>query len=136
MLKVLNQRPYPSGNHPALFNRYDMDVSTMHFVTKTFNPNLSTPNPSCNRYDMDLSTKPYKALRYHSYALRAAAFHPGGYPLFASASDDGTCQVSWRCGFHGGGLLHGRACWGVCSRQRDGPGLIHTWLWPRVCRWC
>ncbi len=46
-------------------------------------------------YDMDLSAKPYKALRYHQYALRAAAFHRA-YPLFASASDDGTCHV-----FHG-----------------------------------
>jgi ribosome biogenesis protein ERB1 len=44
---------------------------------------------------MDLSTKPYKALRYHSYAVRGAAYHTS-YPLFASSSDDGTIQV-----FHG-----------------------------------
>jgi ribosome biogenesis protein ERB1 len=41
-----------------------------------------------HRYDLDLSTTPYKALRYHQHAVRGAAFHPGGYPLFASASDD------------------------------------------------
>eukprot|EP00891_Asterochloris_glomerata_P004761 jgi/Astpho2/4761/fgenesh1_pm.00067_%23_71_t len=46
-------------------------------------------------YDLDLSTKPYKALKYHQLALRAVAFHRS-YPLFASASDDGTIQV-----FHG-----------------------------------
>lgn len=47
------------------------------------------------RYDLDLSTKPYKALRYHTYAVRGAAFH-NSYPLFASSSDDGTAHV-----FHG-----------------------------------
>lgn len=46
-------------------------------------------------YDMELSTKPYKALRYHVGAVRGAAFHCS-YPLFASASDDGTVHV-----FHG-----------------------------------
>uniref|UniRef100_A0A7S0RRE2 Ribosome biogenesis protein BOP1 homolog n=1 Tax=Chlamydomonas leiostraca TaxID=1034604 RepID=A0A7S0RRE2_9CHLO len=46
-------------------------------------------------YDLDLSDKPYKALRYHSAALRGAAFHRT-YPLFASAADDGTAHV-----FHG-----------------------------------
>ena len=46
-------------------------------------------------YDMELSTKPYRALRYHQGAVRAAAFHRS-YPLFASASDDGSVHV-----FHG-----------------------------------
>lgn len=46
-------------------------------------------------YDLDLSSKPYRALRYHGHAVRGAAFHPS-YPLFASASDDGTAHV-----FHG-----------------------------------
>lgn len=48
-----------------------------------------------HRYDLDLSAKPYKALRYHTYAVRGAAFH-NSYPLFASSSDDGTAHV-----FHG-----------------------------------
>lgn len=43
-------------------------------------------------YDMDLSTKPYKAVRYHDHAVQAVAFHRS-YPLFASASDDGSCHV-------------------------------------------
>jgi ribosome biogenesis protein ERB1 len=46
-------------------------------------------------YDLDLSDKPYKALRYHSSALRSMAFHRT-YPLFASSSDDATVHV-----FHG-----------------------------------
>ena len=46
-------------------------------------------------FDLDLSDKPYKALRYHSYALRGVAFHRT-YPLFASSSDDATVHV-----FHG-----------------------------------
>lgn len=61
---------------------------------------LTVPCPLCTpppppRYDLDLSTTPYKALRYHTYAVRGAAFHPA-YPLFASSSDDGTVHV-----FHG-----------------------------------
>ena len=47
-------------------------------------------------HDLDLSPMPYKTLRYHSQAIRAVRFHPGGLPLFADASDDGTLQV-----FHG-----------------------------------
>jgi ribosome biogenesis protein ERB1 len=46
-------------------------------------------------YDLDLSARPYRALRYHTRAVRAAAFHRS-YPLFASASDDGAAHV-----FHG-----------------------------------
>ena len=46
-------------------------------------------------YDLDLSTKPYRALRYHTSALRGVAFHRK-YPLFASASDDASVHV-----FHG-----------------------------------
>lgn len=47
-------------------------------------------------HDLDLSTRPYKTLRYHKKAIRAVKFHPGGLPLFADASDDGSLQV-----FHG-----------------------------------
>ena len=46
-------------------------------------------------FDTDLSAKPYKTLRYHKMALRDVAFHKR-YPLFASASDDGTVNL-----FHG-----------------------------------
>lgn len=44
-------------------------------------------------FDLDLSNKPYKTLRYHKKAIRSVAFHER-YPLFASASDDGTVIVS------------------------------------------
>ncbi|KAL8945881.1 MAG: hypothetical protein Q9222_007640 [Ikaeria aurantiellina] len=47
-------------------------------------------------HDLDLSVRPYKTLRYHKKAIRDVAFHKGGLPLFADASDDGTVQV-----FHG-----------------------------------
>ncbi|XP_066571898.1 ribosome biogenesis protein bop1 [Amia ocellicauda] len=43
-------------------------------------------------FDLDLSTKPYKVLRHHKKALRGVAFHKH-YPLFASASDDGSVIV-------------------------------------------
>lgn len=46
-------------------------------------------------FDTDLSPKPYKTLKYHTKAVRSVQYH-GKYPLFASASDDGTIQV-----FHG-----------------------------------
>ncbi|XP_077600115.1 ribosome biogenesis protein bop1 [Stigmatopora nigra] len=45
-----------------------------------------------NWFDLDLSTKPYKMLRHHKKAVRAVAYHRH-YPLFASASDDGTVIV-------------------------------------------
>lgn len=44
-------------------------------------------------FDLDLSSKPYKTLRYHKKALREVAYH-SKYPLFASASDDGTVIIS------------------------------------------
>ncbi|KAG5264782.1 hypothetical protein AALO_G00257970 [Alosa alosa] len=43
-------------------------------------------------FDLDLSTKPYKVLRHHKKALRGVAYHRS-YPLFASASDDGSVIV-------------------------------------------
>lgn len=46
-------------------------------------------------YDLDLSPRPYRSLRYHEHAVRAASFHRS-YPLFASSSDDATVHV-----FHG-----------------------------------
>ena len=47
-------------------------------------------------HDLDLASKPYKTLRYHQKAIRSVAFHHGGLPLFADASDDGSVQI-----FHG-----------------------------------
>jgi len=44
-------------------------------------------------FDLDLSTKPYQTLKYHKKAVRQVAFHTQ-YPLFASASDDGSVIIS------------------------------------------
>lgn len=45
-------------------------------------------------FDMDMSgEKPYKNMKYHDKAIRAIQFHPGKYPLFASASDDGSVNI-------------------------------------------
>ncbi|KAK2736000.1 Ribosome biogenesis protein erb1 [Myotisia sp. PD_48] len=46
-------------------------------------------------HDVDLSDRPYKALRYHSKAIRAVKYHPH-HPLFVDSSDDGLLQI-----FHG-----------------------------------
>lgn len=43
-------------------------------------------------FDTDLSSSPYKTLRGHSGNVQSVDFHPS-YPLFASASDDGTLHV-------------------------------------------
>lgn len=43
-------------------------------------------------FDMELSSRPFKTLRYHNRSVRSVAFHPR-YPLFATASDDGTVHV-------------------------------------------
>ncbi|KAJ1970326.1 Ribosome biogenesis protein erb1 [Dimargaris verticillata] len=43
-------------------------------------------------FDLDLSTKPYKVIKFHPKAIRQVCFHPK-FPLFTSASDDGTLQV-------------------------------------------
>lgn len=43
-------------------------------------------------FDMDLSEMPYKTLRYHGKAVRAAKCHRQ-YPLMATCSDDGTIHV-------------------------------------------
>ncbi|XP_031589417.1 ribosome biogenesis protein bop1 [Oreochromis aureus] len=43
-------------------------------------------------FDLDLSTKPYKMLRHHKKAVRGVAYHRL-YPLFASASDDGSVII-------------------------------------------
>ncbi|KAJ2554321.1 Ribosome biogenesis protein erb1 [Coemansia sp. RSA 1933] len=43
-------------------------------------------------FDLDLSAKPYKSIRYHTQAIRQVHFSHR-YPLFATASDDGSIQV-------------------------------------------
>ncbi|KAJ2498473.1 Ribosome biogenesis protein erb1, partial [Coemansia sp. RSA 2052] len=43
-------------------------------------------------FDLDLSVKPYRSIRYHSQAIRQVQFSRK-FPLFATASDDGSIQV-------------------------------------------
>ncbi|CAB1100485.1 unnamed protein product [Ectocarpus sp. CCAP 1310/34] len=43
-------------------------------------------------FDLDLASTPYKTLKYHTKAVRAAQFHRH-YPLMASAGDDGSVHV-------------------------------------------
>lgn len=44
-------------------------------------------------YDLDAASKPYRILQSHQTAVRSVAYHRGAFPLFASASDDGTVQI-------------------------------------------
>jgi ribosome biogenesis protein ERB1 len=43
-------------------------------------------------FDLDLASTPYKTLKFHEKAVRSVHFHRK-YPLFASASDDGSVHV-------------------------------------------
>ncbi|KAJ2738323.1 Ribosome biogenesis protein erb1 [Coemansia sp. Cherry 401B] len=43
-------------------------------------------------FDLDLSVKPYRSIRYHKQAIRQVQFSRK-FPLFATASDDGSIQV-------------------------------------------
>ncbi|KAI5643252.1 hypothetical protein NE865_04670 [Phthorimaea operculella] len=47
----------------------------------------------CMWFDLELSSQPYRTLRLHGGAVRAAAFHKR-YPLFATAGDDKNIVVS------------------------------------------
>lgn len=64
---------HPSGDH-VLVSSYDMRLCW---------------------FDLDLSMRPFKTIRNHHKAVRTASYHPR-LPLFADASDDGSCHV-----FHG-----------------------------------
>lgn len=46
-------------------------------------------------HDLDYSVRPYKTIRNHEKAVRAARYHPR-LPLFADAADDGSVHI-----FHG-----------------------------------
>ncbi|CAM9101342.1 unnamed protein product [Phaeothamnion confervicola] len=61
---------HPSGDH-VLLGSYDRRVAW---------------------FDLDLASTPYRTLRYHAKAVRAATFHRG-FPLMATASDDGAVHV-------------------------------------------
>ncbi len=85
-------------------------------------------------FDLDLSVRPYKTLRYHREALRQVCFH-SSYPLFASASDDGTVHV-----FHGmvyNDLMQNplivpvKNLTGHHTRDRDGLGVMDLCFHPQ-----
>jgi len=59
-----------------------------HFIT-------GSEDKKVRWYGLAAKVKPYRIMRYHTTLVKAVAFH-STMPLFASASDDGTCQV-----FHG-----------------------------------
>lgn len=67
-------------------------ISSMAVHPKGDNLIVGSYDRRLSWFDMDLSTKPYKTLRSHKKALRQVTFHRH-YPLFASASDDGTVIV-------------------------------------------
>lgn len=57
-----------------------------HFILGTYDKKVLW-------FDMDMSgDKPYKTLKYHEKAIRDISFSPK-YPLFASASDDGSVNI-------------------------------------------
>lgn len=68
-------------------------ISSLHVHPSGDNIIIGSYDKRLCWFDMDLSTKPYKVLRHHKKAVRQVAFHPR-YPLFASASDDGSVIVS------------------------------------------
>ena len=43
---------------------------------------------------MDMSgEEAYKSMKYHEKAIRDVKYHSGKFPLFASASDDGSVNI-------------------------------------------
>lgn len=70
------------GLAPAL----DMHPSGDHLLVGSFDGRAIW-------FDLDASAKPYRTLQPHAQAVSAVAYHPGGHPLFASASADGTVQI-------------------------------------------
>ncbi|XP_033112289.1 ribosome biogenesis protein bop1-A-like [Anneissia japonica] len=67
-------------------------VSSMSIHPQGDNIIIGSYDCKLSWFDLDLSTKPYHTLRHHKRAVRQVNFHKR-YPLFASASDDGTVIV-------------------------------------------
>jgi ribosome biogenesis protein ERB1 len=62
-----------------------LDTQTDHVIVGSYDRRLVW-------HDLDLSTAPYKTLKYHERAIRAARYHPT-LPLFVTASDDGNLHI-------------------------------------------
>ncbi|XP_065828781.1 ribosome biogenesis protein bop1-like [Oscarella lobularis] len=70
-------------------------ISSMDVHPKGDNVIIGSYDQRLCWFDLDLSSMPYKTLRHHKKAVRQVSYHRR-YPLFASASDDGTVVI-----FHG-----------------------------------
>lgn len=69
-------------------------ISSISLHPKGDNLILGTYDKKVLWFDMDMSgEKPYKSLKYHEKAIRDVSFHQGKFPLFASASDDGSVNI-------------------------------------------
>jgi len=68
-------------------------LSSMAIHPKGENIIVGSYDKKMSWFDMELSNKPYQTARHHKKAIRQVCFHKS-YPLFASASDDGTVLVS------------------------------------------
>jgi ribosome biogenesis protein ERB1 len=69
-------------------------ISSISIHPKGDNLILGTYDKKVLWFDMDMSgEKPYKSLKYHEKAIRSVQFHQGKFPLFASASDDGSVNI-------------------------------------------
>ncbi|EJT97664.1 BOP1NT-domain-containing protein [Dacryopinax primogenitus] len=73
--------------HPGLrwISSLSLHPSGQHLLVGSYDRKLAW-------FDLEMGTRPFKVLRYHSRAIRGLAFSPH-YPLFATASDDGTLQL-------------------------------------------
>jgi ribosome biogenesis protein ERB1 len=68
-------------------------ISSICIHPKGDNFILGTYDKKILWFDMDMSgEKPYKQMKYHDKAIRDVQFSPK-YPLFASASDDGSVNI-------------------------------------------
>ena len=69
-------------------------ISSISMHPKGDNFILGTYDKKVLWFDMDMSgDAPYKSLKYHDKAIRDVSFHQGKFPLFASASDDGSVNI-------------------------------------------
>jgi ribosome biogenesis protein ERB1 len=71
------------------------EISSLDIHPQGDNLIMGSYDSRVNWFDLDLSVKPYKILRYHKEAVNQVVYHKK-YPLFASASDDGSLHI-----FHG-----------------------------------
>lgn len=69
-------------------------ISSISIHPKGDNFILGTYDKKVLWFDMDMSgDAPYKSMKYHDKAIRDVSYHPGKFPLFASASDDGSVNI-------------------------------------------